>query len=426
MTQGALINADGKVNVGYDPAAFGRQSGAVIPPRMGKMIDSRTPAFVQDAFTAIAAKHLGAEQPVLPPQPSGQPPLVQPPVQPVQQTQSLPQVPQPPVSPVAPVLKTDVAPALPAPAPPSQHQQFDPTKEGKALEGKLDATSIQTLNDVAASFMGTNGEPSTAEQFLSTITHEVDGRAVPLADIIAGFQAMPGAVETAKEREGLEAHYGQAEYERTRIFEGAMGRLAELQAGMEIAHRASSSPEAMDALLTRDPAEFQRQTRENEQARLAIENNKAEMTRQTEARGRVRQSDHEKWQANEQRQLKMKYPEWSDPTLGAAQRSEVSAALRHYGYSPQEADGIEDHRQIIVLRDAVIGRRVREKGLAVVKDAKERQLAAPVGQPGSRGEMLGVAEQGNAQREVLYLRAQQSGSLNDAADVLGSLYNGGV
>lgn len=106
------------------------------------------------------------------------------------------------------------------------------------------------------------------------------------------------------------------------------------------------------------------------------------------------------------------WPDFVDPQKGQAIRSEITSYARGLGFSEAEIASLADHRLVLLLRDAIAGRRASTS----LQTAKQKVTAKPlpkVVKPGS-GEQSGRkgVDQGVARRVA------QSGSMNDITKTL--------
>ena len=106
------------------------------------------------------------------------------------------------------------------------------------------------------------------------------------------------------------------------------------------------------------------------------------------------------------------WPDFVDQQKGTAIRQELSAYAKERGFSDQEIQTLVDHRLVLVLKDAIAGRKAQSS----LQQAKQKVNAKPlpkVVRPGS-GEQSGkgVVDRGQAQRVA------KGGNMNDIARTL--------
>ena len=86
-----------------------------------------------------------------------------------------------------------------------------------------------------------------------------------------------------------------------------------------------------------------------------------------------------------------------------------------YGFAPEEIEGIQDHRYVLALKDAIEYRKLTAKKMEAVRAAKN---APPPVRAAARPAPNRSTQQTN---KVLMERARQSGSVEDIAQLLGDL-----
>ncbi|MGB1214840.1 MAG: hypothetical protein ACPG4X_15850 [Pikeienuella sp.] len=129
---------------------------------------------------------------------------------------------------------------------------------------------------------------------------------------------------------------------------------------------------------------------------------------------------HQALQAHELQRVREKetekllnaFPEWRNPEVFDQASQRVREFGGNYGFSADEMASLVDHRMVRVLEDA---RKYREIQAAKPKLTKKVTKAAKKMKPGSKPDK---AEQAKAARQKKLDRLKQSGSVNDAVDLL--------
>lgn len=107
-------------------------------------------------------------------------------------------------------------------------------------------------------------------------------------------------------------------------------------------------------------------------------------------------------------------PDWRDASKRDADRVKLSSLARTYGYSDEEIVGMEDPRQVVVLRDAMLYKELLAKQAkakaAIGKTAGPNRTARP-GVPGS------VARP-SSKTQAAVSRLAKSGHVDDAAEAI--------
>lgn len=110
--------------------------------------------------------------------------------------------------------------------------------------------------------------------------------------------------------------------------------------------------------------------------------------------------------------LMEKIPELSEPEKAGKFREDlVRTASEFYGYSPEDMQGVTDHRALMVLRDAMMWRKSQSKRTQAEEKAKK---ARPVIKPQAKRTV--DPKRKAAQKAKTQLK--KSGDINDAIDLL--------
>jgi hypothetical protein len=110
--------------------------------------------------------------------------------------------------------------------------------------------------------------------------------------------------------------------------------------------------------------------------------------------------------------LQAKIPEWSDTTKRSKDKAEIVEVLKDYGITQQEFESLVDHRQLLVVRDAVKWRQLQKSKPAVLNKVKAAPKLLKPGTTQSRAAKDAVADQ--ADRAKL----RQTGKVRDAVPAL--------
>lgn len=173
----------------------------------------------------------------------------------------------------------------------------------------------------------------------------------------------------AEERKRVEALKAEAT-------QAATARLEKLDYDLQAAAQLIQSFEQnvnWQALRELDPAEFVRQKEAQSQRIHAWEQarNHAEAIKGEQRKSR---------RAEEAQRLVEAIPEWLDPNRARAEASKIVEGAAQYGLTPQDIDGFDDHRMILVLRDALAHRELKAKGATVKAEVAK---APPLAKPGT-------------------------------------------
>jgi len=86
--------------------------------------------------------------------------------------------------------------------------------------------------------------------------------------------------------------------------------------------------------------------------------------------------------AREQQALIRAIPEWRDPKVADAERLELSEFMLETGYTADEINNVDDHRALLLVRDAMRFRKAKTSGDVAAK--KVVKLAKKLVKPGTR------------------------------------------
>ncbi len=79
----------------------------------------------------------------------------------------------------------------------------------------------------------------------------------------------------------------------------------------------------------------------------------------------------------EQSKLLTKLPQWKDPDVyGKESKAVAEGLIDLYGFSPDEAGSVTDHRHILIARDALAYRKLQESKPAIVKKVRKAAKVA--------------------------------------------------
>ncbi len=352
--------------MGVDPQVFAQQ----------KNLDPQNPHVIASQFAAYNDDKYGAPA-------QGAPPAA-------------------PAQPGAPVVPAGT-PAAPAPAPAPAHN-IPPDHRGE--------NEIATTADLAKLF-----DVPDAGQVFESITHTIGERDFTLAEIVEGFTAMPDAIATLQQRDQLETQFAQRGTEQAELHKTAMDSVIAMQAQLKTKLGADRDPARMAELLDTDPRAYQAEQVRMQAAEALFQNNEAEIERQQATARKTEETRQAAWATDQAGKLARKMPEWNDPKSGPVLKAQLSNYARSMGFSDQELANMADHRFLLVLKDAAMGKTVRADGKKLIADAKDRKLGAPPARQSARGELPGKTEIDDKGRADSFSKLQQDHSIASAAAV---------
>lgn len=199
-------------------------------------------------------------------------------------------------------------------------------------------------------------------------------------------------------------------------------RLLKLDAGsmtLERALKAEFAAVDWQRLQTEDPMQFNSQWVAYQQRYQVLDDISKQIANER-AQFQTQQTEQQKaWLAEQRNLLFAKVPEWSEDKRRNQDKAEIVEYLKDYGITKEEFEQIGDHRQLLVVRDALKWRQLQKsRPLALNKVKAAPKLLKP-GTPQSRAVVEGLASK--RERETL----KQSGKVSDAKAPLKRLLFGG-
>jgi hypothetical protein len=179
----------------------------------------------------------------------------------------------------------------------------------------------------------------------------------------------------------------------------------------------SYAPKPPDAaMINTDPVGYLQQKeafdRANQTWRQIVESQQSIGQRLEASEGSKTQEDLQA----ETRALVERLPALATPEGWRAFKAEATdIGGKAYGFAPEEIEGIQDHRYVLALKDAIEYRKLTAKKMEAVRAAKN---APPPVKAGARPAPNRSTQQ---TQKVLTERARQSGSVEDVAQLLGDL-----
>ena len=314
------------------------------------------------------------------------------------------------------------APAVEAAAEPAAEIRDEPVRDIDpgpasedipAVESDAEEIEIGDLNDLAT-HLGV--DPADLYNISVPFTKNGQKDEFTLGDLKDKYQRF---VETEELR-------AEAQAQRDAYAEAVQ---ASQQAAQDYSMQAGAVVQAMEQSLLQDfgqinwqhlqatnPAEYIRQ----QQSLAARQNQVAQMRQQAmqsiEQHKLLfeQQNEHLRTQRllREQQALLKAVPEWRDQKVADAERQDLARYMVERGYSEEEINAVDDHRAILLVRDAMAYRKLKASGDIAAK--KVIKLAKTI-KPGTRQT---ASEQSNDQERGLRSNLRQSGSIADAAALI--------
>jgi hypothetical protein len=202
----------------------------------------------------------------------------------------------------------------------------------------------------------------------------------------------------------------KVEHERT-----AHERLLRLDAGVQTLTRALEGEfSAVDwqKLQTEDPVRFNSEYVAYQQRYAVMQDIAKQIANEQQQYQAKAQADAKVKFDEEFKLLQAKVPEWSDSAKRSKDKAETVEVLKDFGISQAEYESIVDHRQLLVVRDAVSWRKLQKSKPAVLNKVKAAPKLLKPGSTQSRAAKDAVADQSDR------ARLKRTGSVRDAVPSL--------
>jgi hypothetical protein len=206
------------------------------------------------------------------------------------------------------------------------------------------------------------------------------------------------------------------ETERQTFLQQTQHKIMQLDAGLQVAQKLLEGEFAQvdwQNLQNTDPLEFN-------QKYVAFQQRQAQLNQIANQLGQERQQSQQQaaqqqlaYRQEQQQLMETKIPEWSDSKVRERDIADMSViAHQAYGITEQEVKGLTDHREILVLRDAMRWQKLQKSKPALLNKVKAAPRLLKPGTTQSR------AEQASSSLKEGKAKLRQSGSLRDAQPLL--------
>lgn len=302
------------------------------------------------------------------------------------------------------------AAALFAGEPVEQEQQ----QPAQAEPAKVEPEKVPEATQAEADPEVVEAEAAETEE---KVTIEVDGKTVELSKAELADYYKNGlrqadytkkTMEAAEQRKAAEAETAKAREEREQYARGLNQANAVLAAQLQ-----ERTTEQWNELARTDPAQWVLERNLYEQRHAAYQHNQAQL-QQLEHRSKAEAEQAQRaYLSQQQEALLAKLPEWKDESKAKADQAQIAKYLAEQGFESDLIQGIQDHRMVLVARDAMRYRDMVAKAQAAAKQVKT--LPGKVERPGG-GETNPLDGRTTAMKQLA-----KSGSVRDAAVVLSLL-----
>lgn len=220
--------------------------------------------------------------------------------------------------------------------------------------------------------------------------------------------------ESARAREAFEAKHAETAQYRDAYEQRLISFARQLESTIPDEFKAIKSPADAYAVSQKDPALYARYMAFKEQV-VGLQNEFAQINAQ---RQNEIATSHREHLAKEHEAISKVWPEFVDQAKGPAIRAELSSYAKERGFNDQEVSGLADHRLVMVLRDAIEGRKAK----AALEKAKGKIDAKPLPKVSRPGQ--GEGRSGNGLDKSSINAALRSGNEARTVDALQSILEG--
>jgi hypothetical protein len=215
----------------------------------------------------------------------------------------------------------------------------------------------------------------------------------------------------AEERKAFEAERNTKQREMA-------DKLLRMDAGLQTLERALASEFAgvdWQQLQTENPLEFNAKYVGYQQRMAQLQAIAGQIAQEQQHYQAEAARQAQSYLAEQKQLLQAKVPEWANEGRRNKDRAEIVEYLKDHGISKEEFESISDHRQILVLRDAVAWRNLQKSKPATLNKIKAAPKLLKPGTTQSR------AAQDNLQMSKDRERLRSTGKPRDAKAVLKKL-----
>lgn len=260
--------------------------------------------------------------------------------------------------------------------PEEQAEQVEETAESEAEEAEQ-AASFESLEQLAEATGMELGE------FLSKVRGKVkiDGQEqeLSLEEIRNGYQREADyrrkTQEVAEQRKQLEQRLAEADHQ-------AQTRLQQLDDTIQLAARELNTEyQAINwqQLREEDPSEFSARQLEFQQRQGRLQQAYAQLQQERQQAQFQSQQKYQEFLQQEQQKLVQAIPEWKDEEVAKKERNELREYAMNHGYSEQDVNSIADHRQVTILRKAMLWDQLQKSKPEVENKVRRAPKIVPPG-----------------------------------------------
>jgi ribosomal protein S17 len=122
-----------------------------------------------------------------------------------------------------------------------------------------------------------------------------------------------------------------------------------------------------EELLNNDPVEYLKQQHLYQQRQAAFQNARQEQARFAQQTQEQQAQAKQEKLAYEAEQLIANLPAWKDPVKAQAEKTAIAKHLIERGFSPEMVSSLDDHKQVVLAREAMLYRQMMAKAKETTK-----------------------------------------------------------
>lgn len=282
-------------------------------------------------------------------------------------------------------------------------------------EGSEDGPQARQPDDAKPD---TQGDDAQAADPVMTVKIDGEERQVTRSELIAGYQKGQAAAkrfeEAATLRKSVEQQAAQTAQERAHLRDALTHYTQQLQTLQR-----AQEPD-WQALLETDPTEFQRQRFFFEQRQAQMQQAQAAQAYLTQQQQAEQHQLRNARLGDEVQKLIEALPDWKDPAKAESERAALHVSLKSSGFTPDEIEGLTDHRHVVVARKAMLYDQMMAKQAQAGQTLTQKLAKVPPARAERPG---GGAEPNLTDGRTRNMKAlNRSGRIEDAAAVLASYF----
>jgi hypothetical protein len=253
-------------------------------------------------------------------------------------------------------------------------------------------------------------EETEAEPVASDWKHqefEIDGKKVSGAELAAGY------MKDADYRQKT-AQAAQLRREAEQLIEKSTTELSQRAKRLEVLESALykeivGDQSQLSALVEQDPAEYLRRSHYLAQRNQLLQQAMAEREAVSQQQAQLSHRQMAEYVQEESQRLLEALPEWKDPKIADAERTQIAEYLLEKGYQSDELAELYDHRALVMARKAMLYDK-----RAALKPAIAKSAPSVTVKPGAPQQ----PQQSVKKREALRNRAIKSNDRDDWASAI--------